>query len=392
MQPEAHAAAGPILVVDDNEGNRALAQAALEDEGYRVILATNGAEGLAAFQQHQPACVLLDIRMPGMDGVAVCERIRALPEGANTPVLFLTAQRDIDSFDRALKAGGDDFLTKPILPTELVTRVGTAVRLRNANAALRDHLELAKQQRDGLLRMQLQRERMTAFVVHDLKTPVNTMMLLVQLLLREKGLPEAAQAHATEIRAAVKRLDAMIANLLDISKADEGRLTPKLSELDLPTLVDDGLAELVPQALTRNVRLESSVTSARILLDRDLFRRTIVNLVENSIRYAPPGTCVTVSARREGTATEIRIADRGPGVPAHLRERLFDPFEQAEAPNRVLPHSSRGLGLTFCKRVIEAHGGRIWIEDGNPGAVFCVSLPDNVEPTSIEFSSSVGRA
>ncbi|HTM46275.1 MAG TPA: response regulator, partial [Polyangiaceae bacterium] len=111
-----------ILVVDDNAENRALLQATLEDAGYQVVLATNGDEGIAAFQAEGPDCVLLDVRMPGKDGFVVCEEIRSLPDGAGVPIVFLTAQRDIDTFDRALLAGGDDFLTKPVRPTELVLR------------------------------------------------------------------------------------------------------------------------------------------------------------------------------------------------------------------------------------------------------------------------------
>src|SRR5687767_11065104 len=102
-----------VLVIDDNAENRALARATLEDEGYTVLLATGGEEGLQVFVADRPDCVLLDVRMPGTDGFAVCSKIRALPGGAETPIVFLTALRDVDTFDQALRAGGDDFLTKP---------------------------------------------------------------------------------------------------------------------------------------------------------------------------------------------------------------------------------------------------------------------------------------
>jgi CheY-like chemotaxis protein len=126
-----------ILVVDDNAENRLLAQATLEDEDYEVVLATNGEEGIRLFSDERPDCVLLDIRMPGTDGFAVCASIRSLPGGAETPVVFLTALRDVDTFDRALRAGGDDFLTKPFRPTELVLRVQAALKLRQMSADLR---------------------------------------------------------------------------------------------------------------------------------------------------------------------------------------------------------------------------------------------------------------
>src|SRR5260370_8188683 len=162
-----------ILVVDDNEANRSLARHTLEDEGYRVIVATGGAEAIAAFEREDPDCLLLDVRMPDIDGFMVCERIRALPSGAETPVVFLTALRDVDTFDRALRAGGDDFLTKPVRPTELVVRVQSALKLRRMRGELREHYELLKHQRDTMQRLQLQKERLMASLLPHLTTPAN---------------------------------------------------------------------------------------------------------------------------------------------------------------------------------------------------------------------------
>jgi len=108
--------ASSILVIDDNEANRAFARSTLEGEGHRVVLAEGGggAEGIAAFEREHPDCVLLDVRLSDIDGFTVCERIRSLPGGVDIPVLFFTKLRDVETFDRALRAGGDDFLTKPL--------------------------------------------------------------------------------------------------------------------------------------------------------------------------------------------------------------------------------------------------------------------------------------
>jgi len=126
-----------ILVVDDNAQNLALVEATLEDEGYDVVLAANGEAGLRAVESERPACVLLDVHMPRMDGFAVCARIRALPEGADTPVVFLTALGDAETFEQARRVGGDDFLTKPVRPSELVLRVQAALERHRRNADLR---------------------------------------------------------------------------------------------------------------------------------------------------------------------------------------------------------------------------------------------------------------
>ncbi len=363
-----------ILVIDDNEANRALARDTLETEGYRVFVASGGADGIACFEREHPDCVLLDVRMPEMDGFVVCQRIRALPRGADTPVLFLTALRDVDTFDKALLAGGDDFLTKPVRPTELAVRVQAALKLRRMSAELRVHYDLLKHQRDELMRVQLQKERLTAFVVHDLKNPVNAMDLHAQVLLRDAGLSASARESATHIRAEARQLGRMVQNLLDISKADEGKLAPQKTEVDLGHLVGAVLSELEVTARAHEVKLRSSLAVSRVRADEALLRRTIANLVENAIRHAPSGTEVVVSASARGNEAELRVRDAGRGVPVELREKIFDPFVQLVG-DASLSHGGRGLGLTFCRVAVEAHEGRIWVEDGAPGAVFCVTLP-----------------
>jgi signal transduction histidine kinase len=365
-----------ILVVDDNEANRALARGALEDEGYRVVLADSGAAGVEAFSRESPDCVLMDVRMPGMDGFAACTAIRALPGGTETPVLFLTALRDVDTFDEALKAGADDFLTKPVRPAELVVRVDTALKMRRMRAELREHYQLLKHQRDDLLRLQLQKERLTSFVVHDLKNPVNSMDLHAQLLLRDKGLSERAKGSAQQIRQEARRLVQMIMNLLDISKGDEGKLAPKRSDVDLDALVRGLVEDLSATAQARGVRLEAKVDRDAARLDEDLLRRVIMNLVDNAIRHAPPDSAITISVTGREGSLDVRVADSGSGVPPELRERIFDPFTQLEGGERASTRTGRGLGLSFCKVAVEAHGGRIWVEDAAPGAAFCLSIPD----------------
>lgn len=372
----ASATPATILVVDDNEANRLLAQQTLEDEGYRVVLANDGRAGLAAFAKDPADCVLLDVRMPELDGFAVCERIRAMQTGVRVPVIFLTALRDVDTFDHALRVGGDDFLTKPVRPTELVVRVQTALKLRQMDAALNEHYALLKHQRDDLLRVQLQKERLTAFVVHDLKNPVSSMDLHAQLLLRERGLSESAIASATQIRTEAKQLNRMILNLLDVSKGDEGKLTAKRTKVDLRAMTNAVTGELDANAKSRKVALVVELGIDHLNADEDLLRRAITNLVENAIRHAPSGSSVTLAMAHVEKAIEITVRDAGAGVPAELRDKIFDPFAQVEGTGRPTTRTGRGLGLTFCKLAIEAHGGTIAVEDAAPGALFRVRLPD----------------
>src|SRR5215510_6106401 len=235
MTPEP--AVAQVLVVDDNAENRALAQAALDDEDVPVVLAATGEEALAAFTRSAPDCILLDIRMPGMDGISVCERIRGLPGGDRVAIVFVTAQRDVETFDHALRVGGDDFITKPFRPSDLLVRIQTAMRLRRM-VSERGLLSVElKQQRDQLQRLQLHKEQLSAFLVHDLKNPVNTIGLLAQRVLRNPGADERSRDAAARIQAETRGLMRMLTNLLDIGKADEGQLAPRRQPIDAGELI-----------------------------------------------------------------------------------------------------------------------------------------------------------
>lgn len=365
-----------VLVVDDNEQNRALARATLELEDYDVELAKNGEEGLRAFAARTPECVLLDVRMPGMDGFETCRRMRALPGGGDVPIIFLTASRDVDTFDQAQACGADDFVAKPVQPTEMVLRVQAAMKVRRLDATNKQYFELIRRQRDDLLRLQLQKERLSSFVVHDLKNPVASIDLLAQLLQRDKKLPPETRGTAEAIRVEVASLMRLILNLLDINKSEEGQLAPTLTPLNVPELLASLVETTQVRARAKEIDLTSELGGVELLsADRDLLRRVLENLLDNALRYAPSGSRVSLSAVLHADEVELRIADQGKGVPENLREGIFERFVQLESGERAAPRTGRGLGLTFCRLAVEAHGGRIYVEDANPGAVFCLRLP-----------------
>jgi signal transduction histidine kinase len=362
-----------VLVIDDNAENRALAQATLEDEGVSVVLANDAASGIAAFEREKPACILLDIRMPGVDGIEACRRIRALPGGGDVAIIFVTAQRDVETFDRAIEAGGDDFITKPFRPAELTVRVGTALRLRALASEKGELVEQIKQQRDQLQRLQLQKEQLTAFLVHDLKNPVSSIELHAQIVMRDKNAGERTKRAAVSIQDEARALIRMITNLMDLAKADEGQLAPAKQPLDAKTLVEAVVVDLAARAAASGVALTSRVDAKQIVGDPDLLHRVLANLVDNAIRHAPEQSEIVVSVAHGAHGIEVRVSDAGPGVPVEQRERVFERFHSG---GDRATRANRGLGLAFCKQAVEAHGGKIWIEDGGPGAVFAIRLDD----------------
>jgi signal transduction histidine kinase len=363
-----------VLVVDDSASSRQLASDALSEEGYQVVHAADGEEALAAFGREDPDCVLLDVRMPGQDGFSVCRQIRATEQGAETPVVFLTALRDLETFEEAQRAGADDFITKPINVAEMVLRVQAMIQVRKLRTEVRGHYELLKRQRDDLIRLKLQKERLTAFLVHDLKNPVNSIELNAQLVVRHRDSPEAVKQAGNRIRVGTQQLNQMILNLLDLSLAEEGRLAPKLQTVDLRALLAELEAEFALTAQTHQVSIQTDLQAVHIQADKDLLRRVLANLLENAIRHAPAETVVNVVCKSVQSGVEIQITDKGAGVPAELREKIFEPFVKGEPVKEV--RGGRGLGLAFCKLAVQAHGGEIRVEDAAPGSHFCARFPD----------------
>jgi len=361
------------LVVDDNAANRALAAATFEDEGYRVVLAEDGEEAIAMVERDRPDCILMDVRMPRLDGVAACERIRQMPGGDGIAIIFLTAEREVTTFDRAVAAGADDFLTKPFRPDDLVLRVQTAMRMRQLAAERRDLALELRHQRERLQRLELQREQLVAFLVHDLKNPVNAIGLHAFSLMRHAEDAARVRVAGARIKDSTATLLRMITNLLDLGKADEERLTANVQAIDARALVAGVIDELTTSATAAAVRLVHRSIEATIHADPDLLARVVANLVENAIRHAPEDTEVRVDVSRDAGGVVVSVADAGPGVPLHLREAVFDRFHSGGASAE---RTNRGLGLAFCKVAVAAHGGRIWIDDASPGAVFRLWLPD----------------
>jgi two-component system, sensor histidine kinase and response regulator len=370
-----------VLVADDNGPSLRFVHAALVAEGYEVVGATTGEETIAAFKAHGADCILLDVNMPDTDGFAACRRIRELPGGAEVPIVFLTAHRDVDTFDRALECGGDDFLTKPIRPAELAMRVQLAAKLSRASSELRDHYQLLRQQRDELLRLQLQKEQLTAYVVHDLKNPLNAINLHAQVLARNRALPDSARPAIQQIRDEVHAVMRLVHNLLDIQKSEEGVLTPRSERIELQAFASQVFEHFQLRAQDKQVTLSAAITANEIRADADLMRRVLENLIDNALRYAPDESRVLFEARPVDAHVELSVADQGPGIAQELRERIFQRYVQLE-PGGDSARAGRGLGLAFCKLAVEAHGGTICAEEGDPGNVFRIRLPLNDESWS----------
>lgn len=368
-----------ILLVDDSKAIRTMLENHLVAAGYAVKLAADGTEALKLFQETLPILVLLDIVMPDMDGYEICRRIRGLPLGVDVPIVFLTALSDLQSHQKAMEAGGDDLIPKPINRSELLMRVRSMSWMHRLRTELRNGYNLIRSQRDALVSAQQRKDELTNLIVHDLKNPLTNIIGHSDFIEDQADMdPKTVREMVRSMGSSARVMMRMVMNMLDIMRSEDGMLQPKMASVDVPELLDGLKRSMAGLILKKKITLTVSkaLTAEKVSGDPDLLRRTLDNLVDNAIRSAPSGSAIAVEARTVGVNVEIRVRDQGPGVPAEHRENIFDKYVQLGREDPTHPRSNLGLGLTFCRLAVEAHNGRIWVEDNQPqGACFCLQLP-----------------
>jgi two-component system, sensor histidine kinase and response regulator len=361
-----------ILVVDDNKVNRDVLSRRLARQGYGVAAVENGCLAMEAVRARAFDLVLLDIMMPEMDGYEVLRRLKAEETLRNIPVIMISAVGDMESVVRCIEMGADDYLPKPFAPTLLKARIGACLekkRSRDREIGLYTELQALEKMRDDLTNM----------MVHDLRTPLTSVISGMQTLESTRGLDEMQQELVGMAIAGGGTLLGMINELLDVVKMESGQMQLVYAAISPGDLVASAVSQVA--SLTEGARLElvSQVGPALPAFqgEADKLRRTLVNLLGNAIKFTPRGGTVTVGVQPgdDGRSLLFSVGDTGEGIPAEAFGRIFEKFGQVESRRRGRKVST-GLGLTFCKLAVEAHGGSIQVESvPDKGSVFSFSIP-----------------
>ncbi len=357
-----------MLVVDDDAPSRRLLEGYLLAEGYEVLTAADGPQALALARERPPDVVLLDVMMPGMTGHEVCRALKTEPRTRMCQVMLVTALDGTPDRVHGLDGGADDYATKPVRRDELLAQVRALVRARGL---LRDidcaRNELAERNAELSLKKALAQS-----IVHDLKSPLAGILGNLELLSGRSG-QEVLPLIERCMRGA-ERMRKMILDLLDVERIEDGQLVPELARLDLAELGRIAIDDHETQARTRRIELVLVVDGTPYAsADPTLVRRIVDNLLANALAHAPAGSRVELRVGHRPEGPEIAVTDQGPGVPEALREKVFEKYARVGSPG---DSSNRGLGLTFCRLAVEAHGGSIWVEPGpSGGACFRAVLP-----------------
>ena len=370
-----------ILVADDVPANVELLFDQLHVLGFRAIAAVDGPSALAACFERRPDLCILDVSMPAGDlgcddrntGFEVCRRIKRDPRTSRIPVIFVTALNDTTDRVKAIEAGGDDFLTKPHNRLVLGARVRSLLKLKAATDALEESARKMKELeklRDDLMKM----------IVHDLKSPLTSVLATLEMLMDgDFGALSPEQRSALgDAEGKAEDLLVLIEDLLEVRRIEETSLTLNLEPIAPGAL----LTEIVHEWAHRfqQDRATATVDAAEdapvFHADRQLIKRVIGNLIQNALTHSATAVALQLSVRRDAEGVLFTVADNGPGIAPEYHELIFRKFEQVKTPNAPRVRSS-GLGLAFCKLVVESHGGRIWVQSAGEGqgSAFHFSVP-----------------
>jgi len=364
-----------ILVVDDEEQNRLLLEEYLRPEGYTVRTAENGEAALRMAMEKAPDLVLLDVMMPDINGMEVCQRLKNHETTRLSQVMLVTALGGSSAHVQGLDCGADDYVVKPVRRDEFLAKVRSMLRMQRLVLELHRTRETLHLRNAELEELQALKATLSQSLVHDLKNPLTSMLGNLELLSRE--IDETKKKRVTRCREQAARMHGMILDLLDVAGLEEGRLKLNQETVPADNLITGSLEGLEGLTEQHSVSIEVDLISpeAEIHGDRSVLTRVLDNLLVNAMTHSPPGGVITVTCEARAEGVEVGVTDQGAGIPEELRDKVFEKFARLEVKGEGV-NANRGLGLTFARLAVEAHGGVIWVENAvDGGARFRMILP-----------------
>lgn len=359
-----------VLIADDEESLRSTIAAWLGDEGFEVDQAADGLEAIKKVQGRDFDIALLDIKMPGANGLEV---LRFIKKNSNpTEVVMMTGMSDVGIAVEAMKLGAKEYLTKPVDLDQLVPQLRSLIKKRDAEERIR----------------QLQAEH-TARLLYDLHNPISGLKQSIGYLM--KGMAGPLSDHQKELMGymvnSIDKVITLLNGMMDLTKLEGGRVRLNKGIGNLGDTVHKVLQEY-------RVPLQSNKVSLEIALEPELppieydsqkIEQVLHNLTSNAIKYTPTGGAIVVQARKVALVIEegqqpqdfimVSVFNSGQGIPKEELPLIFDRYRNVATDSKD-KEKTTGLGLIICQRIIEAHNGKIWVEsEFGKGATFFFALP-----------------
>ena len=373
--PEINWSKTDILIVDDTPDNLRILSAVLERKGGSVRKALNGIVALKSCDKQLPDLILLDIRMPDMDGYEVCRCLKSNPKTAEIPIIFISVSDSTFDKVQAFQEGGADYITKPFQSEEVMARIAYQLMIQQQQQQLAAQNAQLQQLNSELKRSNEDLESFAYVAAHDLTSPIQTIVSTADLAAYhyEDCLGSKGQKYIENIIESALRMKQMMDSLLDYSKVGMNNSSFKLTPCE--TTLKAALANLQEEIAISGATINHSELPT-VMADSPQLICIFQNLISNGIKFCKPEILpvINISARVfQENHWEIRVQDNGIGIAPEHFHRLFQMFQRLNT-NHHYPGS--GIGMALCKKIVERHGGQIWVESQvDIGTSFYFTLP-----------------
>lgn len=375
-----------LLIVDDEPANLAALEVVLSPLGHRLEMASSGREALRALLHDEFAAVLLDVRMPDMDGFETAELIRSRPSTQTTPIIFITALPHAEQdMQRAYRVGAADVIFKPFVPEFLRTKLSVFIELHKQQRSIRELLAQAQESSRA-------KSEFLNMAAHELRTPLAVVVGYLSML--SDGTFGELNPDCDRVLQILRQkgdeLNRLVDDLLTASRIEAGTVPSRLTEYDLREVARQAVRKATPQAelLGAEVHLELPEGPVFVQADPTHLARIVDNLVNNALAYSRgrPWVKVTVGMGQEAV---LMVEDRGVGIPPDMRERVFDQFVRIESAEEPLQPGT-GLGLYISRELARRQGGELAVVDSEVGRGSTLALRLQRFNQLLETTASAG--
>ncbi len=362
-----------ILIVDDEPAIRLGLAATLKRQGYSIITAEDGNDGILKATQALPDLILSDVMMPNMNGFELRRQLGTVPSLASIPFIFLTARTGSEDRIAGIREGADDYVTKPFVIDELIARVDAV--LRRVHTEREFGRQLGKQDAEAEIE-KLRREILQNFR-HEIRTPLGNIMMSLEMAINHKFETQDEQNEFIHIAlSSVDRMEALVSDIILLSDVDQRQINSIRQSIH----PEHHIIVPVQKRLQRYDHKEIDFINDIQVTDpmfapRKEFTQVMVNLADNAFKFSPHGGKVTLRVKSTGNGgAVIEWEDEGPGIPLDLHEKVFERFYQiSQGDNRE--HQGLGVGLTIAREVFVSFGGIVKVLEGEKGCCIQASLP-----------------
>lgn len=384
-----------ILVVDDDEMVRYVMTEKLSESGFSVSSASNGESAVELFRDTAFDAVLLDLKMPGMDGIETLKVLRK--QDPDTPVIMITAFGDIATAVEAIKLGAYDFVEKPPQISRIMVTLRRAIEKAALDREVRsleknvEESAALKQAYEKLKELDHVKTTFLSSVSHELRTPLTSIIGYAEISRKKlskliaviggddpKIVREVMQVEENLgiLVSESERLTGLIETILDLTAIEAGRAEWRWEALSLREVIEKTAKTLASTFKEKRLAFKVAIEDALPLIKGDRYRisQVLYQILSNAAAYTEQGG-VTCSAKKVGNEIKISIADTGRGISTALHGLIFEKFSQIGDALTDKPKGV-GLGLPMCRLIVGYHGGTIGVEsEPGKGSVFTISLP-----------------